>query len=294
MKMHNFKKLLVCVLSLISSVCISQTEKNNLILNIGYYNNNNQSQFLVAHAKSKIKGKFLPVEGISVTLYLNAQIPAKVLGKSVTNAKGEASLLLPPSAKDEWNKSAKQSFIVVSQPTKLYDEATGNFDITKAKIKIDTAADKIITAKLMELKDTVWTPVKGVDVKIAVIRLGGDLNVSETATYATDSLGIATAEYKRDSLPGDTKGNLTLIARVEDNELYGNLSSEKIVPWGKSYSYLSEFDKRTLFARRGKSPIWLELIAYSIVVAVWSVLFYLVGQIKKLIKLGRVDNSSYQ
>ena len=237
--MHNFKKLLVCVLSLISSVCISQTEKNNLILNIGYYNNNNQSQFLVAHAKSKIKGKFLPVEGITVTLYLNAQIPAKVLGKSVTNAKGEASLLLPPSAKDEWNKSAKQSFIVVSQPTKLYDEATGNFDITKAKIKIDTAVDKIITAKLMELKDTVWTPVKGVDVKIAVIRLGGDLNVSETATYTTDSLGMATAEYKRDSLPGDTKGNLTLIARVEDNELYGNLSSVKIVPWGKSYSYLS-------------------------------------------------------
>ena len=289
MKMHNFKKLLVCVLSLISSVCISQTEKNNLILNIGYYNNNNQSQFLVVHAKSKIKGKFLPVEGITVTLYLNAQIPANVLGKLVTNAKGEASLLLPPSAKDEWNKSAKQSFIVVSQPTKLYDEATGNFDITKAKIKIDTAADKIITAKLMELKDTVWTPVKGVDVKIAVIRLGGDLNVSETATYATDSLGMATAEYKRDSLPGDTKGNLTLIARVEDNELYGNLSSEKIVPWGKSYSYLSEFDKRTLFARRGKSPIWLELIAYSIVVAVWSVIFYLVGQIKKLIKLGRLE-----
>ena len=289
MKMHNFKKLLVCVLSLISSVCISQTEKNNLILNIGYYNNNNQSQFLVAHAKSKIKGKFLPVEGITVTLYLNAQIPAKVLGKLVTNAKGEASLLLPPSAKDEWNKSAKQSFIVVSQPTKLYDEATGNFDITKAKIKIDTAVDKIITAKLMELKDTVWTPVKGVDVKIAVIRLGGDLNVSETATYATDSLGMATAEYKRDSLPGDTKGNLTLIARLEDNELYGNLSSEKIVPWGKSYSYLSEFDKRTLFARRGKSPIWLELIAYSIVVAVWSVIFYLVGQIKKLIKLGRLE-----
>lgn len=294
MKMHNYKKWFVLVVSFISIVCFSQNEKNSLILNIGYYNVNNQTQYLVAHAKSKIKGKFLPVEGIPVSLYITAQTPANILGKLVTNSKGKATLLLPPSAKDEWKKSAKQSFIVVSQPTKLYDEATGNLDITKAKIKIDTAADKTIIAKLIELKDTVWTPVKGVDVKIAVIRLGGDLNVSETATYATDSLGMATAEFKRDSLPGDTKGNLTLIARVEDNELYGNLSSEKIVPWGKSYSYLSEFDKRTLFARRGKSPIWLELIAYSIVVAVWTVLFYLAGQIKKLIKLGRVDNSSYQ
>lgn len=289
MKMHNYKKLFICLLGLVSSACFSQTEKNSLILNIGYYNNNNQSQFLVANAKSKIKGKFLPIEGITVTLYINAQTPANVLGKLVTNEKGKASLLVPPSAKDEWKKSAKQCFIVVSQPNKLYDEASGSLDITKAKIKIDTAADKMITAKLMELKDTVWTPVKGVDVKIAVIRLGGDLNVGETATYTTDSLGMATAEFKRDSLPGDTKGNLTLIAKVEDNEVYGNLSSEKIVPWGKSYSYLSEFDKRTLFARRGKSPVWLEIIAYSIVVAVWSVLFYLVGQIKKIIKLGQLD-----
>jgi hypothetical protein len=138
----------------------------------------------------------------------------------------------------------------------------------------------------MELKDTVWTPVKAIDVKIAVKRLDADLNVAETPTYETDSLGVASADFKRDSLPGDSKGNLTLIAKVEDNDVYGNLSSEKIVPWGKSIKYYTEFDKRTLFARRGKSPLWLELLAYSIVIAVWGVLIYLFGQIKKLKQLG--------
>ena len=87
-------------------------------------------------------------------------------------------------------------------------------------------------------------------------------------------------------MPGDSKGNLILIAKVEDNDTYGNLSSEKIVPWGKPIKYYTEFGKRTLFARRGKSPIWLELLAYSIVLAVWGVLIYLIGQIKKMKKLG--------
>ena len=138
----------------------------------------------------------------------------------------------------------------------------------------------------LELKDTVWTPVKGVELKVAIKRAGGDLNVSETQSYTTDSTGTISAEYKRDSLAGDSKGNLILIAKVEDNDNYGNLSVEQTVPWGIKTEYFSVFDKRTLFARRGHSPIWLELIAYSIIIAVWGVLIYLIGQLNKIKKLG--------
>jgi hypothetical protein len=49
---------------------------------------------------------------------------------------------------------------------------------------------------------------------------------------------------------------------------------------------MTNFDHRSLFARRGHSPIWLELLAYSIVVAVWSVIIFLLVQIKNLKKLG--------
>jgi len=33
-----------------------------------------------------------------------------------------------------------------------------------------------------------------------------------------DSTGMASAGFKRDSIPGDEKGNLILVARVEDND----------------------------------------------------------------------------
>ena len=77
-----------------------------------------------------------------------------------------------------------------------------------------------------------------------------------------------------------------IVAKVEDNDIYGNLSSEKTVPWGVATNFISQYDRRTLFARRGHSPIWLEMLAYSIIVGVWGVLIYLIVQIKKLKSLG--------
>ena len=286
MKKHNYITIALLLFSCISIASYAQDAKNDLLLSLSYFNNNNQTQYLTAHTKTKIEGKFQLVAGIQLSFYIGSEAPANLLGKSITNDKGEATVLIPAAAKEEWNKTSKPGFIVVSEASKLYDANKANTDIVKAKIKIDTAADKKIVATLLELKDTVWAPVKGVDIKIAVKRFDGDLNVSETQTYTTDSTGMASADFKRDTLAGDSKGNLVLIAKVEDNDIYGNLSSEKIVPWGVATNFISQYDRRTLFARRGHSPIWLEMLAYSIIVGVWGVLIYLIVQIKKLKSLG--------
>jgi hypothetical protein len=263
-----------------------QEAKSSLILNLGYFNDNNQMHYLKAVTKTKVNGKFKLVAGIPVSFYISSEIPANFLGKATTNDKGQAIVLIPPSARVEWNKSSKQSFLVLADSSKLFDGTKTTIDLTKSKIRIDTAEDKKIVATFFELRDTAWTPVKGVDMKIAVKRLGGDLNVNETPTYTTDSLGAVNADFKQLNLPGDSLGNLVLVARVEDNDNYGNLSSEKIVPWGVETRYRETFNRRSLYARRGWSPLWLEWMAYAIIAAVWFVLFYLFLQIRKLKKLG--------
>ena len=270
---------------MISGVSFSQAVKNTLILNLGYYNNNNQLQYLKANTKAKINGKFKQVAGIHISFYITSEDPANLLGKAVTNEKGIANLFIPPSARSAWNKSPKQSFLVVSDTTQAYDGVHSSFDLTKSRIQIDTLPDRIITATFSEFRDSAWVVVKGVDMKVTVKRLGGDLNVSETPTYTTDSLGLVHADFKLDKLPGDSAGNLVIIAEVDDNDVYGNLTTEKTVPWGESSRYVSAFNQRTLFARRGLSPLWLEWMAYSIIVAVWGVLFFLFLQIRKIKKL---------
>ncbi len=264
----------------------AQSEKPELLLTPAYFNNNNQTQYLVATAKSKIEGKFQMIPNIHVSFYITDESAPNLLGKAVTNNKGQAVLMIPASARDEWNKSPKQHFLLVSAANKQFAETRGTVEITKAKIQIDTAADRSVVATLLALKDSTWVPVIAADLRVAVKRQNGDLNINETPTFTTDSSGRVTTEFKRENLPGNTRGNLVLIARLDDNELYGNLSAEKEVPWGVVLTQVSTFNHRTLFARRGYSPVWLELIAYSIVVSVWGIILYLLLQIRNIKKLG--------
>jgi hypothetical protein len=288
MRKHNIISLLVLCIAMVPSILMAQAvEKNSLSLTLKYFNDNNRTHHLLVQAKSKIDGKFQNVPNISVQFYINNDADkSNLLGKGVTNERGMAIIEIPPTAKAAWLQSPNQNFVVVGTASKKFEEGRGELSITKAKIKIDTADGKMVTAKLVALIDTTWTPIAAVDVVVGVKRLGGILNVNETQTYPTDSSGSVLAEFKRDSLPGDQKGNIVLVASVVDNELYGNLSSEMAVPWGTKSVYMTNFDHRTLFARRGHSPVWLELLAYSIVVAVWSIIIFLLVQIKNLKKLG--------
>ena len=78
-----------------------------------------------------------------------------------------------------------------------------------------------------------------------------------------------------------------LVAKVEDNEQYGNLIIEKTVPWGIATRVdNSFFNQRTLWSTRFRTPWWLLFMAYSIVIAVWGTIIYLVLQIVKIKKLG--------
>jgi hypothetical protein len=286
MKKFKYSILIFMLTLFITGISLAQVEKNKLILGLGYFNDNNQQQYLKAGAKAKINGRYTPVGGIHVSFYIHSESPDHLLGKGSTDDKGQVILMMPPAAKNEWIKSPRQNFLVVSDSSNLYDGTNASFDLTKSRIKIDTTEDKKIIATLLEQKDSAWVPVKGVDMKIAVKRLGGDLNVSETPTYTTDSMGIAQADFTYRNLPGDSAGNLILVASVEDNDVYGNLTSEKTVPWGTSSKYISEYNTRSLFARRGWSPLWLVWMAYSITAGVWFILFYLFFQIRKLKKLG--------
>jgi len=261
-------------------------EKASLNIAISYFNTNNRIPYLAVNVKSKITGRFQPVGGVAVKLFLNKDSAGTFIGKVVTSEKGEAHTFIPPSLQKEWASSKSHTFLASFDGDKVYDPAKADLTVGKAKILIDTVAGRSVVATLMEMKDATWTPVKGADVVLAVRRLGSDLNINETLTFATDSTGKASGDFKRDSIPGDAKGDITLVAKIVDNDKYGNLSVEKTVPWGAKFKYNSTFNERTLFATRDKAPIWLQLIAYSIMFAVWGILIYLVFNVFKIKKLG--------
>jgi hypothetical protein len=261
----------------------------SLLLSVAYVNSNNHLQYLKATAKTKIEGKFRFVPGINLRFYIQADSPQYLLGKATTNEKGEAIVYFPPGVKDVWMASSNQHFIVAADSGMGFSAASGEADLTKAKLQVDTASGRSVVVHLVELKKGRWTPVNGVDVKVAVRRMGGDLTIADAATYTTDSTGSFSADFKRDNLPGDSHGNITLVASVDDNDSYGTLSAEKSVPWGVYRPWVSDYDRRTLYARRGRSPLWLNFMAYSIILLVWGSLVYLLTQLIKIRRLGKAS-----
>lgn len=261
-------------------------EKGDLSVALSYYIKNNQVPYVKVAVKTKIDGRFKPVEGISLNLFLGSEGTANKIGTVITGEKGDGIAFIPQSLKKLWSDSVKHTFLATFDGNKKFSAAKADLTVSPAKILM-TTADKSITATVLEKKDAAWVPVKGVELKIAIRRMGGDLPVNETPTFTTDSTGTTSADFKRDSIPGGASGNITLVAKVEDNDTYGNLSIEKIVPWGVKFIPVNTFDRRTLFATRDKAPIWLEFIAYSIIIAVWGILISLVFNIVKIYKLGK-------
>ncbi|HXB45065.1 MAG TPA: hypothetical protein VNV85_13450 [Puia sp.] len=289
MKQLNKKFILSAYIALFFSgfTAFSQpAQKGNLSIALSYFTDNNKLPYISVKVKTKVKGRFTNVSDIPLKLYLNNDSAGNLIKAIVTNEKGEAAAIIPPSLKNQWISSVKHSFLATFDGDKKFEPAKADLSVGKAKILIDTTSDKKIVARVFELKDTSWVPVKGVDVIFAIKRLDAYLNVNETATFTTDSTGQASADFKRDKIPGDANGNIVIVAKVDDNDQYGNLLIEKTVPWGAKFIPVNNFDKRTLFATSAKAPVWLLLIAGSIVISVWGVMVLLVINLFKIKKLG--------
>lgn len=296
MKRNTINKagILVLLLLLGRSVPLAaqEADKGAVTITLRYVLYNNQLPCLKAQCKTKVQRKFLPVTDLDLSLYLDTTAENHLIGKVKTDEKGEAQALIPPSLKALWNAAPNHKFIGVSAETKEFDASDTDLDIAKARITLDTLSDedtKSIRVTVQQWKDSSWVDAPEVEVKVGVSRLGGFLPVDKAEDYTTDSLGQATADFTIDSLPGDAKGNVTLVAIVEDNDQFGTLVIEKEVPWGVSpaVSAMIDFNRRTLWATREKAPYWLLFMAYSITFSVWGVLLYLIVQLRRISRLGR-------
>jgi hypothetical protein len=263
---------------------------NTPSVNIKYFVKNNALQYVIVQSRIKEGRKFNPIPKREVSVYLDSADNSNLLAKVITDANGEAECTLPPSLKDKWNSTNKHSFVAVMKGEKGEEEITSTLEITKAKIVIDTTntdGTRSVNVKVLYADNNDWLPAKDVEMKVGINRDGAVLSAGDEATYTTDSTGVVNVELKKLSLPGDTLGNFMLVAKVEDNEQYGNLMIDKSVPWGIATKIDNTFfNQRTLWTTRFRTPFWLLLMAYSIVIGVWGTIIYLVMQIVKIKKLG--------
>lgn len=265
--------------------------KPSLLINMVYHLENNTIPYITVFTKAKVDRKFLPVPGITVNVFLGQEANGQLIGTVATNKEGLGKIIFPVGIQKSWDSAASFTLTALSTANGVYEKASTEGSITKAKIFIDTTVVdgiKNIIVRVKAKKGDQWVAAGDVETKIIIKRSVGNLSVGDNETYTTDSSGQVSAEFKKTSIPGDAKGGVVIVAKTDENEKYGSISIEKAVPWARPFVYNNNrFDQRSLFATRNKAPLWLLSLAGFIFLSVWSVLGYLVVQIWKIRKAGK-------
>ncbi len=296
MKMYRHHNIIIILLFFFGTTAGSihaqdSAAVSRTMLSVRYFLPATNVPYLEVTTKKKAGRKFEPVQNILVNIYFNEAAQKNFLGKVITDATGEGRIGLPPSFKNTWDSLDEFKFLAQSDSSAGREPLMAEVTIKKARLTIDaTLVDsaRTVIGELKEKNGNEWVAVKGVDMNLTIKRMLGNLSVGDEPVYTSDSTGISSAEFKRDSIPGDEKGNIILVARVDDNDTYGTLVTEKTVNWGKAINPPKDFfAQRTLWSTSQETPMWLLLTVWSIVIGIWGTMIYLIFQILKIKKMGR-------
>lgn len=260
------------------------------MLNIKYFLPENKMPYIKVITQNKTGRKFEPLAGVTVNVYITKVEANNLLGKVTTSSKGEGRVGFPAAIKLAWYSLDTFTIVAESVPAGKEEALNAEIAVKKAIIGMDTISEdgvRSVSAWLKEKQGDEWVMVPEIEMKMRIKRLLGNLTVGDAESYTSDSTGIAVAEFTKDSMPGDAKGKLILVASVEDNDTYGNLAVETAAPWGIQAKEEKNFWHRTLWSTGNRAPAWLIIIALGIMVGVWGTLIYLLIQLIKIRKMGK-------
>ncbi len=294
--MKNLKTLskFIPALFVLTACCTSlQAQEDSVkparkpVFTLAYFNQNNTVQYLKLQVQIKTGRVFESVPKLKVDLFMDDE--NNHIASVTTDMNGKAMAFIPASVKELWLKENAHTFLAKTEPVQDLGPLDTELEITKARLTVDAKDEedsKKVSVLVEERKDSAWVPVPELELKIGVKRLNSMLGIGEEESYTTDEHGIATAEFNLDSLPGDAAGNIIVMAKVEDNESYGNLQAEKEIPWGAPTMSKTRFGERSLWATGDKVPYWLLALAGFIISMVWGTLIYLIMQLWKIRSMG--------
>ncbi len=127
-------------------------------------------------------------------------------------------------------------------------------------------------------------PIEELDLYFYVVRTFSLLPIGDIFN-TTDENGEVFVEFPND-LPGDSEGNVIIVVKIIESDIYNDSTLEIIKNWGLPIILEdSKVEKRSLWAAAANAPISLVVIVSLMIISVWYIICYILF---KLYKLSRV------
>lgn len=278
----------------------AQTEKDSTVSEAGatsieliYRKTNNQARKLSATVKTKVEGNYMGVKGLAVNFYHTELDQANLLGSAITDGKGAVQLTVPEDRMK--GVATEATFIAAIEHAENYEDNQEEITVTNADFNMtleeaDSVRQVIVTLQAVNEAGELM-PIADAEVHLYVQRMFGLLPLSADPE-TTDENGEVAVEFPA-GIPGDTAGNLVIVAQVEDHELFGNLTFSRKINWGTPLVIDLTKSKRQLWASRANAPLYLIFMINTMLIGIWGVIAYIVYQVFLIRKIGRqpVDGS---
>jgi mono/diheme cytochrome c family protein len=156
------------------------------------------------------------------------------------------------------------------------------FDKVDIKLLADPASNNIV-AVLTGVKGSLAKPIAGLEIKLFVKRYFGNLIIDKP--METNMEGKASFVFPKD-MPGDDFGNISLLAQLSNEELFGLIKTESVITIGVPTNRAPLTEPRALWNVVQKTPIWLLLAYLSSVLVVWGFIIVVMLKLRTIFRLG--------
>ncbi len=242
------------------------------------------NQDLVATLRARVDGKYQPLANMPLTFRYIQGNTVKEIGNAVTNLKGKVTMPIPENILNTGGENGIYSFSVTFKGQDKYPQATGNTTMKPVKLEMSFVLKdsvKMVSLKALEQgKDKQWVPLENVDIQFYVPR-----------TFSLLKVGKGTLENGRTSIefpttvPGNQLGYLILVAKIEDNETYGNVEVSGTTNWGKPVPP-EKIVKRGLGDTN--APLWMVYTLIVLLSLVWFHYMYVIYTVIRIRHLGKI------
>jgi Ni/Fe-hydrogenase subunit HybB-like protein len=275
---------IIVLLMLISAPQIMAQDEGRIqtVLKLEYFHVDS-AQYLTATLRAKVEGRYLPLRGMDINFSFIQDNKEKPMGTTLTNEQGKANFPIPEEFFATKGDNGIYSFAVSFSGKDNYDKSSGSTAMKPLRMDISffqKGQEKMIDLKAFEPgKKEEWVPVEKLDIKLYVPRTFSFLKVGQ----GTIDNGLASMEFPT-TIPGNQMGYLTIVAKVEENETYGNVSVSGTINWGKPL-IPAKIVKRGLGDTN--APLWMVYTLIVLLSLVWFHYIYVIVTVFRIRHLGK-------
>jgi hypothetical protein len=283
--MKRIKPVILLVIILVTGLVQAYAQNNAdttapavTVLRFNCYNTSDDSIQLKSTISVKHDEGSTNLANALVTFYSVEKDGDLKIGESKTDVHGVALFKIPAHNSYARNEEQMLSIKAMFDGNNKFEASESEFQLKPAKLKVSFYIEdsiRYVKVEGSELNtDGTESPIVDKSVNISVPKMFSMLKIAEVSL---DESGSGFTEFPLDII-GDSLGNLTVVASIEEDDILGNVKASDDNAWGLPKHLISP-DRPSRELWTPIAPLWMIITLIIMLLGVWGHYVYAVVQL---------------